>query len=212
MSSRRPVSLLPIFRSDAQYRLVGELYTNPGREYTVGELVLLADASHTTISREVSRLEDAGLVRSRHEGRRRLVAAAMQTPVFGPLRDLMAKVYGVPAVVREEFHHPLVEQVLIFGSWAARWAGHAGHTPNDVDVLVIGDLDPTDAWEAAARATRRLGVEVNVVIRTPREWADDDHGFAAQVRSSPVIDLSVSGHAPETEQANAGRDNAGGRR
>ena len=179
MPSGRPVSLLPIFRSEAQYRLIGELSTNPGREYAVGELVSHVGASHPTISREVSRLEDAGLVRTRQEGRGRLVVAATQTPVFGPLRDLLAKVSGVPAVIREEFHHPLVEQVVIFGSWAARWAGQEGPTPNDVDVMVIGELDPTHAWEAAALATRRLGIEVNVVIRTGEEWVDDHQGFAA---------------------------------
>lgn len=190
MSARGPVSLLPIFRSQAQYRLIGELYTNPGSDYTIGELAPRVGASHATVSREVSRLEAAGLVRTRAQGRRRLVTAARQTPVFAPLRDLMSKVYGVPAVVGEEFDHPLAERVLVFGSWAARWAGEPGPTPNDVDVLVIGELDPTDAWEAAARATRRLGIEVNVVVRTPDEWAEDDSGFAEQVRTGPFIDLS----------------------
>lgn len=190
MSARVPVSLLPIFRSQAQYRLMGELYTNPGSDYTVGELAPRVGASHATVSREVSRLAAAGLVRTRAQGRRRLVTAARQTPVFAPLRDLMSKVYGVPAVVREQFDHPLAERVLIFGSWAARWAGEPGATPNDVDVLVVGDLDPTDAWEAAARATRRLGIEVNVVVRTTAEWAEDDSGFAERLRTDPSIDLS----------------------
>ena len=198
MSSRVPVSLLPIFRSEAQYRLMGELYTNPGSDYTVGELAPLVGASHATISREVSRLAAAGLARTEAQGRRRLVAAARQTPVFAPLRDLLSKVYGVPAVVREEFDHPLADRVLVFGSWAARWAGEPGPTPNDVDVLVIGDIEPTDAWEAAARATRRLGIEVNVVVRTPAEWAADDSGFAEQVRTGPSIDLSAGEAAPST--------------
>ena len=56
MSSRGPVSLLPIFRSEAQYRLLGELFTHPGRELTIGELPRLVEASHATVSREVARL------------------------------------------------------------------------------------------------------------------------------------------------------------
>ena len=198
MSSRAPVSLLPIFRSNAQYHLVGELYTNAGREYTINELATLIGASHATASREVARLTAAGLLGSRTEGRRRLVKARTHTPVFRPLRDLMSKVYGVPAVVREEFAHPAAGQVFIFGSWAARWAGHPGPTPNDVDVLVLGDLDPSDAWEAAARATRRLGMEVNVVTRTPQEWADDESGFAEHVRLGPLLDVSAAGGSAPT--------------
>lgn len=194
-SVRAAVALLPIFRSQAQYRLVGELFTNPGREFAIGELALVVDASHATVSREVTRLEEAGLVRSHGEGRRRLVAAQRNTPVFEPLRDLMAKVYGVPAIVAEEFRFPGAK-VAIFGSWAARWAGRPGPVPRDVDVLVVGDVDPTEAWEAAAAATGRLGMEVDVVVRTAAEWEDDPTGFAEQVKTSPLIELT--GALPET--------------
>lgn len=188
-SSRGAIALLPLFRSKSQYRLVGELYTNPGGEYTVGQLAERTGASHATISREVTRLEAAGLLKSREEGRRRLVKANEDTPVFAPLRDLMSRVYGVPAVVAEEFGH-LRGRVLIFGSWAARWAGRPGPTPNDVDVLVIGDAEPTQAWDAAASASRRLGMEVNVVVRNEAEWATDPTGFAEQVKTSPTIQVT----------------------
>ena len=185
MSSRSPVSLLPIFRSEAQYRLLGELFTHPGRELTIGALAGRVGASHTTVSREVARLEEAGLLRSRDEGRRRLVSAA-PSPVAGPLRDLLAVVYGVPAVLAEEFAD-VDGRVEIFGSWAARWQGQDGPVPNDVDVLVVGDADPTDAWDAAARASRRLGIEVNVVVRTGEEWAIEDTGFANEVKAGPRL-------------------------
>lgn len=178
--SRGPVSLLPIFRSEAQYRLVGELFTHPGREATVGELARAVGASHATVSREVSRLEEAGLVSTRMEGRRRLVSA-QPSPVFRPLRDLMAVVYGVPAVLREEFGD-LDADVAIFGSWADRWFGEPGPVPNDVDVLVVGDVEPSVAWGAAARATRRLGMEVNVVVRRDVEWDGDNSQFAQAVK------------------------------
>jgi DNA-binding transcriptional ArsR family regulator len=197
-SSRSAVALLPLFRSEAQYRLVGELFTEPGREVSVGDLAQRIHASHATVSREVGRLEAAGLLRSRDEGRRRLVTADTNTPIFEPLRDLMSKVYGVPAVIREEFGH-LEARVLIFGSWAARWSGRAGKTPNDVDVLVIGDVDPTAAWDAAARATNRLGIEVNVVVRDQREWDDDRSGFATDVAEQPLIEISDHPHVAEPE-------------
>jgi DNA-binding transcriptional ArsR family regulator len=193
MSARAPVALLPLFRSEAQYRLIGELFTAPGREFSVGDLASRIAASHATVSREVSRLEEAGLLRSRSDARRRLVTAETETPVFIPLRDLMFRVYGVPAVIREEFAS-FTARVVIFGSWAARWDGQPGKVPNDVDVLVVGETAPTDAWEAASRATRRIGMEVNVVVRTEEEWSKDPTGFAAQIRSQPVIDVTSDSH------------------
>lgn len=189
MSPRSPVSLLPIFRSQAQYRLIGELFTNPGREFSIGELAELVGASHPTISREVERLTEAALLTTRDQGRRRLVAAREDSPVYAPLRDLVSRTYGVPAVIREEFAD-LQTQVAIFGSFAERWAGRPGPTPADVDVLVLGDVDPTDAWEAAARASERLGIEVSVTVRTTDEWDRDASGFAASVKGQPLISLT----------------------
>jgi hypothetical protein len=80
-------------------------------------------------------------------------------------------------------------------------AGDPGPAPNDVDVLLIGDVDPADGRAAAARATQRLGIEVNVVHRTENEWATDPTGFAEQVKAGPLIDLTDDGtdHPVETE-------------
>lgn len=201
MSSRAAVSLLPIFRSEAQYRLVGELFTNTGRHYSVGELASIVGASHTTVSRELDRLVGAGLVESTADGRKRLVSARQDTPVFAPLRDLLTKVYGVPSVIADEFGR-FDARVLIFGSFAARWSGHAGETPNDVDVLVLGDIDPVDAWDAAARATSRIGMEVNVVVRDETEWEADETGFARSVKQEPVLEVSAG--AVRTSQTQPG--------
>jgi DNA-binding transcriptional ArsR family regulator len=187
-SSRGAVSLLPIFRSEAQYRLLGELFTNAGKEYSIGELAELVGTSQPTASREVNRLVEAGLLAARSDGRKRLISARDDTPVFAPLRDLISKVYGVPAVVAEEFRL-LDSRVAIFGSYAARWFGEAGLTPRDVDVLVLGDVDPLDAWDAAARASSRLGMEVNVVVRDADEWERDMSGFALQVKRAPMLEV-----------------------
>ena len=187
---RQALSLLPLFRSRAQYRLVGELFTNPDRVFTVGELAKVTGASHPTISRETARLRQAGLVTSRGDGARTLVQANTDTAVFVDLRNLMAKVYGPPAVVTEEFGG-LDAALTIFGSWAARFAGEPGPPANDIDVLVVGDVEPREVWEAAARATRRLGLEVNAVIRTEAEWASESSAFAAELRRRPVLRLDT---------------------
>ena len=188
-SSRSPVSLLPIFRSEAQFRLLGELFVGPASEYSIGELALRVGVSHATVSREVGRLEVAGLLETRERGRMRLVHPRRDTPVFEPLRELLAKSYGVPAVLLEEFGE-LDARVFIFGSWAARWAGEPGGFPNDVDVLVLGEADVAAAWEAASRASRRLEVEVNVVVRDPDQWAGDTTAFAADIADGPHLEVT----------------------
>jgi hypothetical protein len=82
-----------------------------------------------------------------------------------------------------------VEQVLIFGSWAARYAGETGPAPHDVEVLLVGAPDRDAAYEAARRAEQRLGREVNVTIRAAGQWRSGSDGFTRQLRSSPLLEI-----------------------
>lgn len=60
----------------------------------------------------------------------------------------MSLAFGPEFVIGEEFGILGALAVAIYGSWAARYAGTARPAPNDVDVLVIGDVP-------AAICTRR---------------------------------------------------------
>ena len=84
----------------------------------------------------------------------------------------------------DEFAMPGAERVVIFGSWAARYAGAVGPPPHDIDVLVVGDVDRADVYEAAERAQERLGLEVNPVVRSPQEWREPVDALVAQIRST----------------------------
>jgi predicted nucleotidyltransferase len=80
--------------------------------------------------------------------------------------------FGPIEVIAEEFAIEGVEQVVIFGSWAARHAGQPGPPPKDIDVLIVGSAGELDVFAAADRAQRRIGIEVNPVRATPQQWAD----------------------------------------
>lgn len=55
-------------------------------------------------------------------------------------------------MVADEFT-PLegMKQVVLYGSWAARYEGAAGPPPGDVDVMVVGRRSET-AWASASDA------------------------------------------------------------
>jgi predicted nucleotidyltransferase len=98
--------------------------------------------------------------------------------------------FGPPLVIVEEFASlPGVQQVFIFGSWAARHAGENGPAPHDVDVLLVGAPDRDTVHDAARRAEQRLGREVNVVIRGAGQWRSGTDGFTRQLRSSPLLGI-----------------------
>lgn len=85
------------------------------------------------------------------------------------LTQLLEITFGPRAVIAEELAIQGAEQVVTFGSWAARHEGQTGPPPDDIDVLVVGRVDRADVCDAADRANARLGIEVNPVVRTAKQ-------------------------------------------
>ena len=194
MRSKAP-PLMPIFRSKHQAALLAWLLMHPEDEYTLTELAKRLDVPLTTLQREAQRLVGAGILQDRNVGRARLLRANLSNRAAAPLTRLLEVTFGPETVIGEEFGLTNAEQVLIYGSWADRYRGTPGPPPNDVDVLVVGSLDRADVYDAADRASLRLGMQVNPVIRTFEQWANDVDSLVQQIKASPTVDVTTAGKA-----------------
>ena len=178
---------MPVFRSQHQAELLMWLMLHPEQEYGVSDLAARLGVPLSTLHREVVRLDEAGLIESRTLGRNRMVRANKDHPAASALTQLLEVTFGPKAVIAEEFAISGAAQVLIFGSWASRYAGQAGPPPNDIDVLVVGKVDRADLYEAADRAHARLGIEVNPVVRTAEQWGDPSDALVSQIKESAFL-------------------------
>lgn len=158
------------------------------REESLTELATRLGADVTTVQREVSRLERAGILKTRRVGNVRLVSADTRSPINAPLTEIVLKSFGPVRVLAEEISaiHG-VDELHIFGSWAARYLGMVGPPPQDLDLLVVGSPDRTALYEAALRVERRLGLPVNTTIRSSNVWRAARDGFVRQLRSAPLV-------------------------
>ena len=160
-----------------------------------GSLATRVGGSVSPAQREVSRAEDACVVVSRRVGNTRLVRA-LPSPITEPLTELLLRSFGPPQVIAEEFASVGgIDGLYVYGSWASRYAGVPGRAPADLDVLVIGRPDRDELDDAAQRAYRRLGREVNVTIRSLEWWRNGTDGFHAEVTSRPLVPIRS---VPET--------------
>ena len=183
-----------MFRSQVQGEILALVLGAPDVEWTVDELTRRTSHPRQTVANEVRRLAGASLLSTRAIGRTKLVRANMANPYVEPLARLAIMSFGPPQVIREEFGIiRSVEQLFIFGSWAARYAGEQGPAPHDIDVLVIGTPDRDQVYEAARRAEARLGREVNTTIRKSEHWQAADDGFMRRVKSSPLVEVPLDG-------------------
>jgi predicted nucleotidyltransferase len=189
-----PPPLLPLLRSKLQAELLTLVLLTPGREWTLTELAGRIGASVSSAQREAARAEQTGVISSRRLGNTRLVTAA-DSPLTGPLAELLLRSFGARHVLAEELAGlDGIEAVYLFGSWAARYEGQQGRAPADLDVLVIGRPDRDALDGAAQRAGARLAREVNVTIRSPQWWREGGDSFHAEVTRRPLVPVLEPEH------------------
>lgn len=184
--------LAPILRSDAQGRILARVLIDPDRSHSLSDLVDSTDTSMPTVLREVLRAEGAGILTTEKIGPIRQVRARVDHPLYDAVRRIILATYGPPMVVAEEFANlEDADAVLLIGSWAARYLGEAGRSPNDIDVLVIGDADRDLVDGAAVRVEDRIGMPVQATVRTHSQWRTERGSFIQEVKSRPLVVVLV---------------------
>ena len=194
MKTTVEASLLPILRSRGQAEILCAILTNPNREWTLGQLAKVSGQSLPTVQREIERAEAAALVESRRLGRQRLVKAG-PSPIAIRLANLLLMSYGPKFVIAEEFAGIKgIVHLFIFGSWAARYEGVEGFPPQDIDVLVIGNVDFSEVTNASIAASKKLQIDVNPSIQSHTWWKNKTgSGFRKEIDRRPIVEIEVRG-------------------
>jgi predicted nucleotidyltransferase len=110
---------------------------------------------------------------------------------------VLVRAFGAPARLRAALAGlDGVEEVYIFGSWAARWHGERGTRPvGDIDVLVLGHPDRDRVYTAAHEVGVAIGREIQVQIRAPGWLQTGTGSFHDTVVDRPLVKvLPVAGH------------------
>jgi DNA-binding transcriptional ArsR family regulator len=187
--------ILPIFRSRSVALILAYLFNRDERAdpVSVSELARRVDVAPSTAQRDISALEEAGIVTSEYLGNTRLIQINPHSPYEGDLRSLFTKAFGPARILAELLALPGVVEAAIFGSWAARYHGEPGVQPGDIDVAIAVDgTASTDAiYDACTRASSRLGREVNPTILSEEEWQHGGSGFLRTIRRRPLVPLDL---------------------
>lgn len=91
---------LALFRSDLQPRVLGLLLLNPERTWTTAQLIGSLGATSVSIHRELQRALKTGVVTREAIGRTYLYRAALDSPLYEPLRLLLERTVGVETELR----------------------------------------------------------------------------------------------------------------
>jgi hypothetical protein len=192
-----PALLMPVFRSEAQARLLAELFLDSGNdvpEISVTDLAARTDVASTIAHREVQELVEAGLLTDSHRDGcgDRWVRPAL-TACRSALAEVIAYGYGAkPLLERELSQVPGITRAFLFGSWAARYSGVRGAPPHDVDLLVMGNADRDALYDACEAVERRVRREIHLTRYVGDDWEARTDGFARTVMERPIVELTLT--------------------
>jgi DNA-binding transcriptional ArsR family regulator len=157
-----------IFGSKLRVKALSWLFTHPDERFFVRQLTKLLKEDSTNLSRELARLEKAGILTSKKEGMHKYYQANRKSPVFNEIHGLVIKTSGLRDVLFSALSpsHKSIEVAFIFGSFAS--GKEKSHS--DIDLFIIGDIPFGDMVSLLSGAEEQLGREINPVVYTSDEF------------------------------------------
>lgn len=166
--------LFPAYRR----RVLGLLLLRPDEALHGREIARRTGLPAGTLTRELKRLTDVGLLKREKRGNQQVYSADTSCPVFEEVSGILRKTSGLADVLAEALA-PAAERLrvaFVFGSMAqGREIG-----ASDVDLLLIGDVGFAEAVGLLHPTQLTLGREVNVKVFTPAE-------FSAKAATEPFL-------------------------
>ena len=177
-----------LFGSKLRVKVLGWLFTHPDERYFVRQLTGLLREDSTNVSRELARLEKAGILTVTVSGKQKYYQANRKSPIYNELHGLIVKTVGVVDVLRSSLA-PSIGQIkvaFVFGSIASGNEDKA----SDIDMMVVGAISFGDIVNLLSTAEERLGREINTVVYPVSEFRKklkEDHYFVKNVVESEKL-------------------------
>ena len=177
-----------LFGSRLRARVIGWLFAHSDERYHVRRLAGLLGEDSANLSRELRRLEELGIVACQHEGRQKYYRANRDLSIFTELRSIAIKTVGLVDVLRGALapYSDEIALAFVYGSIA-----QGTYTANsDIDLIVVGNMDPIGLHRAIVQAEDRLKRTVNYSLFSPAEFRaerSNPDSFIASVLAGPKI-------------------------
>jgi predicted nucleotidyltransferase len=175
-------SLFPAVRQG----VLAATLTRPEKWWYLSELADFLRTRPSSLQRELSSLEQSGILQQRKDGRRTYFKAETRSPIFRELRSIFEKTVGLIPTLRAVLR-PFDEKIVcafVYGSVARR----EQRATSDVDLMVIGGVGLAELAPALRKAEARLGREVNVTNYSVDEFrkkvATGDHFLTTVLKGS----------------------------
>ena len=172
-----------------QQRVLGCLFGQPGRSFSISELIQTTGAGSGAVQRELARLTGSGLLSVEQVGKQKLYRANPASPIHDEIVAIVRKTFGLAMPLRDALT-PLADRLhaaFVFGS-VAKGTDTAS---SDIDLMLVSDaLTYADAMAALHPLMERLGREINPTLYTRAELRKriaEGNSFVTRVLAQPRL-------------------------
>lgn len=162
------MTLGSVLFTDYRRRVLGLLLLHPDQRYYLREIARLTGTVPGTLTRELAKLADAGVLSVEKVGNQAHYSANRACPIFEELAGILRKTSGLADVLAEGLL-PLsaqIEAAFVFGSMA----GGKANAGSDIDLMLIGDADYAALVRQLHPLQELLGREINPKLYGRAEW------------------------------------------
>jgi predicted nucleotidyltransferase len=175
--------------SNVQQRVLGLIFGNPERSFYASEIVRNLHSGTGAVERELSRLQESGLISVERIGNQKHYRANRQSPIFSELRSIVLKTSGLGEPLRQSLarYADKIRVAFIYGSVAKG----TDNARSDVDLMVIGDdLTYSDLYEGLQKAETLLQRQVNPTFLSSDDWkrrSGEANSVIAKISARPKL-------------------------
>ncbi|WP_374383005.1 nucleotidyltransferase domain-containing protein [Dongia sp.] len=175
--------------SRVQARVLGILFGEPERDFSITEIISRADSGRGAVQRELEKLASSGIVSARIQGSRRFYHANKQSAIFTDLHQLVLKTVGVIEPIRIALapYQPAIKSAFVYGSVAKG----IDTAKSDIDLMILADdLSYADTFSALQAAETTLARPINPNLMSVEAWkskANVRNSFIAKVLRQPKL-------------------------
>jgi len=162
---------------------------NPEKEMYIREIVRKTNENINSIRRELSNLEEIGLLTSVVKGGAKYYTVNKNIPIYNELTNIILKTEGVAKVLQENLSEiGVIEAAFIYGSFASKKTG----INSDIDLFIIGTINEKQMIISIKKLENKLLREINYVLFEPKEFKErikNKDPFVSNVMKEPKIML-----------------------
>lgn len=154
--------------SESRRRVLALLLLHAESRYHVREIARLTNTDASNLNKELGKLAKAQVLIREASGHQVYYRANKTYPLYEELLSILKKTSGLADILANCLipYADQIEVAFVYGSVSR----NTENSRSDIDVLIIGDINFSDAVAALYPAQSILGREINPTVYMKKEW------------------------------------------